>query len=369
MQACHRAWLQVQVRAHGDFHDRARGITYARLMSQLEADFPGETLAAKRRILQSRAEAWSEAYNQAKDELDARRQAAQHKVLEVWLADLARHASDPEFQPALRQVQLAVTATFGDPKTQIPLHSMTQFVDDITSTQSKYYMCRDVSCRHYGPAWHWFMTSTSLPDTTLNQKETPHEINAEFLAQFKPPFHHGHYKCPLCFKKYQPWAEGSKANPLVPASHVMVLKYKDPETGQPVESMFLTKWPDTITQNLEDDLKVVYNNLAQECAAGCITEIMSKTVMLANKGARSTSFTRKPVGKWVMDQAVQSITTSPLPWRFRHLPMDEKGRHCFDHAKYEYKPGETVILEQSELILFWGYTAFLANHNQLSSRL
>lgn len=349
-----------------------RSVTYDRLIQTLHDDYPLESMASLRRILQGRAQAWADAYKEAKAAVTPERQKAMDAMTDKWQRDLERHAQDPDFTPQLTQVQLASNMTFGE---EVPLHSFAQFCDHITATQSKYFMCRSRACRHFGPAWHWIMNSSMVPDEPLNAEETPHIMNTAFTANIKD-FDQGQYKCPMCFLTHAPFKDKNDVNgdPWVKANHVMVLNYKDPVTKQATQSTFLCQWPDTISQNLEDGLKMIYNDLQQLCAAGNISEIMAKTVEIANRGAHRTMFERVEVKQAVLTNAFWTNESMQKPsakkWKFGHLPHNERGRPCVDHAKYEYSD-DTVILTQADVMLFIGYSTFLEHfeHVQHLSKL
>ena len=173
----------------------------------------------------------------------------------------------------------------------------------------------------------------------------------------------------MCFLLHQPWRTRSddSGDPWVKANHVMVLNYKDPQdSSKQVRSTFLCEWPDTTTQNYEDGLKVIYHDLQTVIAGGCINEIMAKTVEIAHKYARDSIFERVKVPQHVLAQMKTTNASMVKPdakkWRLGHLNQDHEGHPCVDHAKYEYSDG-TVIMSQSDMMLFIGYTSFLGHHN------
>ena len=73
------------------------------------------------------------------------------------------------------------------------------WVDTITEGVDEYYVCRDLSRRTFTPSCQWLCTKSASEGWG------------------------GHYKCPSCLLRYQPWVESKRGEKLLPAQKVMVL--------------------------------------------------------------------------------------------------------------------------------------------------
>ena len=127
-----------------------------------------------------------------------------------------------------------------------------------TQLSALYFVCRNSNCKKFFPASQWLENGK------------------------------GHYRCPCCVNMYEPWKTGTTSNPRVPAQKILVLQGGvcageksgsaasfpgadsldldaaigsaggDEESGT---RLYLCEWTDTITSNMEDELKLIFAGL------------------------------------------------------------------------------------------------------------
>jgi hypothetical protein len=233
------AWTQVLANRAGQFQARVRCMSYDKVLLDIANEYPGESRAQHRLVLAQRARDFAELFDVARQ---ACRSEAQKKAMDEasahWHAQMKCEATDANFQAEL------ATRFFAQ-------HQLLQFLDDITETLAKYFVCRNPECRIYCAAIRWPTTCIFPPALIYDVAgilldPQPHR---EPLTKKQIDNLGGHFRCPGCTDRYQPWIEGSKHKPRVPAQMIMVLHNQKFTT-----TAVLCEWASTVTQNLENEL-------------------------------------------------------------------------------------------------------------------
>ena len=257
------------------------------------------------------------------------------------------------------------------------------WVDTITEGVDEYYVCRDLSCRTFTPSCQWLCTKSASEGWG------------------------GHYKCPSCLLRYQPWVESKRGEKLLPAQKVMVLDkgglksaalaemgftpeeiaevsgdFDDATSvGTAIErentdgdgsagkskdgkkKFWLMMMEETDEKNLKDKLKKKYweSFIAQQRE---ISKMKPWTALeasnaLAERHAREAVFEKAefPIARQQELLAGQEFAKEANTFSFAHLPH-EGNSYYYNVCHYEYVEGVTAILDQKDHMRLWSMMRF-----------
>ena len=332
-QAVAHAWTIMMALRKGNFHIRVRCMSFERVLRRLQVDYPGENRAQLRKRLASDAKSFAAAFLSAAMDLTDNQQQQIKAAFERFEAAHASKARGPDFMARLSASVFA------------PDH-LCQFIDEINKNMLEHFICRDPGCAHFMPSDMWITNGSQ-------------------------------YRCPMCFQKYQPWVSksGKFQRPWIMAQKIMAIRRPTDSTASAAMDtstavqvtvggkqgvatdfdFYLTTWPDTVTANLQNELKMIYCGLAPRMARMTAEETFAEVADVALRCRNQTYFRSEYVPPDVMSDlkwANEGLTKKH--WSVQHLPTVE-GRPYVHCARYTYEEGKTHILNNEDLVAMWAH--------------
>ena len=330
-RAVAHAWQVVMALRKGNFHIRVRAMSFERVLARLAQDYPGENRAQLRQRLANDAKSFAASFVSAALALDAEQRKRVREAFDKFEEAHAAKAHDPNHMTQLAQ------DTFAPER-------FSQFLDEINGNMLEHFICRDPGCAHFMPSDMWITNGSK-------------------------------YRCPFCFTLYQPWAEktGRSGKRWIPAQKIMAVRrtinegtgavYDESnavkvkiggEEGAATDyNFFLTTWPDSVTTQLINELKMVWAGLAMKMATMSADETMASVAEVALKYRNQTYFRSEYVPTSVLQEMNDANEKSTKKWSTAHLPVVE-GKPYVHCATYTYED-ETYILNAQDLLNMWSH--------------
>ena len=225
------------------------------------------------------------------------------------------------------------------------------FLTKITEKINEEWICRNPQCKSIVKATDWLRNVKGL---------TEQEILAE----------HGQFFCPRCGDQYRPWkriygdhldAHGNLV--LVPANKALVIKANDASMAQAVGNsvtgrngeeymIMLIQWPENSVDKMWERMKLITANLVgQTMTPGQL----SQKIMQTAKDQTVGNFFRDGTMSVTTKQRITNYNATVTAKNMIRLDLAERdfqGRICFDYTEYEYRTGQTHVMDQDELLQY-----------------
>ena len=300
--------------------------------------------------------------------------------------NLKRIEEDPTFVP-----QYTLTESFWVPE------SILDFSSKVKDGMDNFYCCRMRGCQYFAPNTNWLIEVKiweELQKVSAVSGEAPpparvwadpqkvFEIFGDTMGKLRlwpkaslepvPPGMQvvvfvedgAHYRCPMCFDKYEHWQNKSTripANKLVvtsPGGDEQLAREVDMEPNE--VSFQYVLWVDTPTGILERRCQEIQLKLEQETKEMTYNQLKAHVLAKIAASSQKTYIKRMQVPAKVLSD-LQWCNTNPacterVYWRMNHLKDGFWGAHA-----PAFVDDATVVHDNDDAVAMWAYSRTLCN--------